>query len=131
MEGEGLTLRKSCLKKFPKYYQEMFYKWGKSSSPNLLSVIISQFIWFSKKIDKTDVFFSSLSDKGLNFVGLLFNRDGKLKICECLKDELSLTKSEELILFQMILALPKQWREIVATYDGNLNDAFLPEYNLI
>ena len=72
-----------------------------------------------------------MSNKGLNFVGLLFNIDGKLKICDCLKDELSLTKSEELMLFQMILALPKQWREIVATYDDNLNDAFLPKHNLI
>ena len=31
----------------------------------------------------------------------------------------------------MIHALPKQWHEIVATYDGNLNDGFLPGHNLI
>ena len=57
----------------------MLYKWGKflSSSSNLPSAIISQFIWFNKKIqtDKTDVYFSSFSGKSLNFVGQLFDRD--------------------------------------------------------
>ena len=67
----NLDLRKSCLRKFPKYYQEMLHKWGKSlsSSPYLPSTIISQFNWFNKKIeiDKMQIFFSSLSNKGLNF----------------------------------------------------------------
>ena len=76
-------------------------------------------------------FFSSLSDKGLNFVGQLFDRDRKLKTCESLKDELSLTNSKKFKLFQIIHALPKQWREIVATYDGNLNSVFLLDHNLI
>ena len=85
----NLDLRKSRLSKFPKYYQENVYTWGKfpSSSPNLLSAIISQFIWFKKiQNDKTHVFFSSLSDKGLNLTGQLSDRNGKFKTCECLKD---------------------------------------------
>ena len=69
-------------------------------------------------------FFSSLSDKSLNFVGQLFDRDGQLKTCECLKDEFSLTNTEQIKLFQIIHAFPKQWREIVATYDGNLSNVF-------
>ena len=80
----NLDLRKTLLRKFPKYYQEMLYKWGTFlSSPNLPPYIISQFIWFNKKIqiDKMHAFFSSLY-----FVGQLFDRDGKLKACECLKD---------------------------------------------
>ena len=55
-------------------------------------------------------FFSSLYNKGLSFVGQLYDRDMKLKTIECLKDELSLTNSEKLKLFQIIHALPKQWR---------------------
>ena len=45
-----LDLKKSRLRNFPKYYQELLYKWGKflSFSPNLPSAIISQFIWFNK-----------------------------------------------------------------------------------
>ena len=131
----SLDLRKSRLRKFPKYYPEMLYKSGKflSSFLNLHSTIISQFIWFNKKIqiDKTHVFFSSLSDKGLNFVDQLFDRTGSSESCEYLKDELSLTNNEKFKLFQIIHALPKQWREIVATYDGNLSNVFFPDHNLI
>ena len=76
------------------------------------------------QIDETNVFFSSLSDKGLNFVGQLFDRDKKLKTCESLKDELSLTNSKKFKLFQIIHVLPKQWREIIATYGGNLSNFF-------
>ena len=131
----NLDLRKSRLRKIPKYYQEMLYKWEKflSSSPNLLSAIISQFIWFNEKIKiyKMHVFFSGFSDKGLNFVRQLFDRYGKLKTCECLKSEFSLKNTEKFKLFQIIYALPKQWREIVAKYDENLSNVFLPDQNLI
>ena len=43
----------------------------------------------------------------------------------------SLTKSEKFKLFQIIHVLPKQWCEIVATYDGNLSNVFLMDHNLI
>ena len=64
--------------------------------------MISQFIWFNKKIqvNKTHAFFSSLSDKGLNFVGKLFNRHRKLKTCDCLKEEFSLTNSKKFHYFK-------------------------------
>ena len=99
----NLDLRKSRLRKFTKYYREMLFKWGEflSSSPDLPSAIISQFISFA-------CFFSSFSDKGLNFVWQLFDRDGKFKTCGCLKDDFSLTNTEEFKLFQIIHALPKQ-----------------------
>ena len=69
-------------------------------------------------------FFSSLSNKGLNFVGELFDQDGKLETCECLKDEFFLTNNEKFKLFQIIHALLKQWCEIVASYVGNLSNVF-------
>ena len=72
-----------------------------------------------------------MSYTGLNSFGQLLVRDGKLKTCECLKDEVSLTNSEKSKLFQVIHALPKRLREIVATYDGNLSNVFLPDHNLI
>ena len=65
-----------------------------------------------------------MPDTGLNFFGQLLVRDGKLKTCECLKDEVSLTNSEKSKLFQVIHALPKRLRAIVATYDGNLSNVF-------
>ena len=63
-----------------------------------------------------------MSDKGLNFVGQIFDRDGKLKTCKCLKDEFPKTK--KLKLFQIIDALSKQWREIEATHDDNLSNVY-------
>ena len=72
-----------------------------------------------------------MSDKYLNFVGQLFDRGTKLTTCECLKDELSLRNSKKFELFQVIHALPKQWHEIVATYDGDLSNVFLPNRNLV
>ena len=108
----NLDLRKTLLRKLRKYYQEMLYGWWKflSSSPNLPSAIISQFVWFDKKIqiDKMHIFFSSLSENGLNFIDQLFDRDGKLKTFECLKDEFSLTNNEKFKLFQIIHDLAKQ-----------------------
>ena len=96
----------------------------KISFPNLPLVITSQFIWFNKKV----FFFSSLSVKG--FVRHPFDRGGKLKTCECLKDKFSLTNTKKFKLFQMIHALPKQCHKIVATYDGNLSNVSLPDHNL-
>ena len=64
-------------------------------------------------------------------LGQIFDRDGKLKTCECLKDEFPLTSNKKFKLFQIIHALLKQWREIVATYDDNLSNVFLPDHNLI
>ena len=34
-------------------------------------------------------------------------------------------------MFQIIYSLPKQWPEIVATYDDNLSNGFLSDHNLI
>ena len=34
-------------------------------------------------------------------------------------------------MFEIAHALPKQWLEIVAMYDGNLSNVFLPDHNLI
>ena len=96
----------------------------KISFPNLPLVITSQFIWFNKKV----FFFSSLSVKG--FVRHPFDRGGKLKTFECLKDKFSLTNTKKFKLFQMIHALPKQCHKIVATYDGNLSNVSLPDHNL-
>ena len=85
----NLDLSEHILQKFPKYYQEIFRKWGKylSSPPNLPSTIANQFIWFNKniKVANKSIYFSSFSKNGLNFVGQLFNVNGSLKNWNCLK----------------------------------------------
>ena len=77
------------------------------------------------------VFCQVCSAKGLNFVGELFDRDGKRTTCQSPKDKFSWTNNEKLKLFQIIHALPKHWRETEATYDGNLCNVFLSDHNLI
>ena len=74
---------------------------------------------------------ASLSDKGFNFVDQLFDRDRKLKTCECLNDELSLANSKKFKLFQIIHAFRSSGgKSFVATYD-NLSNVFLQDHNLI
>ena len=69
----NLDLRKFSLKIFPKYYQEIIYRWSKylSSPPSLPSSIASQFLWLHKdiQIDNKCVIFCNFSKNGINFVG--------------------------------------------------------------
>ena len=75
----NINLRNLSLNIFPKYYQEMIYRWSKylSSATPLPSPIASQFLWLNKdiQIDNKCVIFSK---NGINFVGQLFDSDGKL-----------------------------------------------------
>ena len=62
------------------------------SPVTLPSTIVSQCIWFNKKIqiDKKSVYFSSIAENGLNFVGQLFDGNGKLISGEVLKTQFNL-----------------------------------------
>ena len=46
------------------------------------------------------IFFSSLFEKDLNFAGQLFDRGGKLKTYECIKDKFSLTNTVKFMLYR-------------------------------
>ena len=86
----NLDLRNFYLKIFPKYYQEIIYRCSKylSSPPSLPSPIASQLLWLNKdiQIDTKCVIFSNFSKNGINFVGQLFDSDGKLHCWEFLKE---------------------------------------------
>ena len=72
----------------------MFNNWAKylSSPVTLPSTIVSQCVWFNKKIqlDKKSVYFSSIAENGLTFVGQLFDGNGKLISWEVLKTQVNL-----------------------------------------
>ena len=93
-----LDLRNLFLKIFLKYYQEIIYSWSKylSSLPSLPSSIASQFLWSNKdiQIDNKCVIFSNFSKYGINFVGRLFDSDGKLHCWEFLKEKYLCMKFE-------------------------------------
>ena len=85
----NLEVSHSILCKFPKFYKEIFIRWGKhlSSPATLPSTVACQFIWFNKpiQIDDKSIYLYNFSNKNLNFVGKLFDTDGKLKSWDCIK----------------------------------------------
>ena len=72
----NLNINPNKIKEFLTYYQDILIKWGKkiSSLLSLPSSVASQCLWHNKyiKIDDKTIFSSSLSAKGINFVGQLF-----------------------------------------------------------
>ena len=93
----NLDLRNFSLKIFPKYYQEIIYRWSKylSSLAFLPSSIASQFLWLNKDIliDNKCAIFSNFSKNRINFVGQLFGSDGKLHCWEFLKERYLLSQN--------------------------------------
>ena len=85
----NLEISHSILCKFPKFYKEIFIRWGKhlSSPATLPSTISSQFVWYNKHIqtDNKSIYLYNFSNMNLNFVGQLINTDGKLKPWEGVK----------------------------------------------
>ena len=78
----NLEVSHSILSKFPKFYGEIFIRWGKhlSSLAILPSTVACMFIWFNKHIqtDIKSIYLYSFSNRNLNFVGKLFDSGGKL-----------------------------------------------------
>ena len=77
------------------------------SLPSLPSSVASQCLWHNKyiKIDDKTIFSSSLSAKGINFVGQLFQNNQQIKECHELKTEFDLIENEKLLIFQITHAL--------------------------
>ena len=79
----NLSIIPNKIKEFPTYYQDILIKWGKhfSSVPSLPPSVASQCLWHNKyiKIDGKTIFSSSLSAKGINFVGQLFQGNQQIK----------------------------------------------------
>ena len=111
----NLDLRDISLKIFPKYYQEIIYRWSKylSSPPSLpwpIASIASQFLWLNNdiQIDKKCVILSNFSKNEINFVGQLFDSDGKLHRWEFLKEKYLLSQNMKFKCFQFIHTLPRE-----------------------
>ena len=105
----NLEVSQSILCKFPKFYKEIFIRWGKhlSSLATLPSTIACQFIWFNKhiQIDNKSIYLYNFSNRNLNFVGQLFDTDGKLKSWDCVKHQFLLKYNIQFQYQQIIHAL--------------------------
>ena len=104
------SINPNQIKKFLTYYQDILIKWGKNflSFPSLPSFVASQYFWHSKVI-----FISSLSAKGINFVGQLFQNNQQLKKWDELKTEFDLIKNGKFLILLITHALPILWKDIL------------------
>ena len=125
----------SILCKFPRFYKEAIIKWGKhlSSPATLLTTVACQFIWHNKhiQIDNKSTYFCSFSNSNLNFVGQLFDTDGKLKSWECIKHQFSLKNNIWFQYLQIIYALPQRRKESINNFARNLNNLYIQDHHLI
>ena len=85
------------------------------SIPSLSSSVASQCLWHNKyiKIDDKTIFSSSLSAKGINFVGQLFQNNQQIKKWDELKTEFDLIENEKFLIVQITHTLPSSWKEIL------------------
>ena len=117
------------------YYQDILIKCGKgfSSLPSLPSSVASQCLWHNKyiKIDDKTIFSSSLSAKGINFVGQLFQNNQQIKKWDELKTEFDLIEKEKFLIVQITHALPISWKEILRNYTESINNLVIQDHHLI
>ena len=66
----------------------------------------------------------------LNFVGQLFDADGKLKPREWVKHQFLLKNNMQFQYRQIALVLPQHWKETIKQFAGNLNNLYIQDYDL-
>ena len=131
----NLEVSHSILCKFPKFYKEIFIRWGKLfSSPATLPLTVPcPFIWFNKhiQIDNKSIYFYNLSNRKLNFIGQFFDTDSKLKSWDCVKHQFLLKNNMQFQYRQIIHAFPQHWKETIKQRAGNLNNLYIQDHHLI
>ena len=131
----NLNINPNKIKEFLTYYQNILIKWEIffSSLPSLPSSVASQCLWHNKyiKIDDKTIFSSSLSAKGINFVGKLFQNNQQIKKWDELETEFDLIEKEKFLIVQITHALPISWKEILQNYTENINNLVFQEHQLI
>ena len=112
----------------------MIYIWNKylSPPPSLPSSVASQFLRLNKdiQIGNKRVIFSDFSKNGINFVGELFNINGKLRCWEFLQEKYLLSQNMKFKLFQLIHALPREFKEAISVHDGSLENLLIQDHHL-
>ena len=93
---------------------------------------MSNFLWFNKHIliEKKSIFFRYFSDKGLNFVYQLFDKNGSVKSWSSIKEEFDFNNISNFKWQQLIYAIPPFWKKIIKETD-NADNLLLPNHHLI
>ena len=131
----NIELSNDILSKCPSFYQDIFIKWinNYTEKPTLPFMILSEFIWFNSniKVDSKPVHFSFFSDKNLNFIGQLFNDNGKIEPWEDIEIEFHLQDTKKIYWLQIIDALPKSWKDIILKDKGNAKNLVIFDHHII
>ena len=91
------------------------------------SSVASQCLCHNKyiKIDDKTIFSSSLSAKGINFVGQLFQNNQQIKT------EFDLIENEKFLIVQITHALPISWKDILRIYTETISNLVIQDHHLI
>ena len=131
----NVDITKCSLNDFPHFYKEILTRWSKylSFPVSLPSTITSQFLWFNKyiKVDRKCIYFRDFSKKGLNFVGQLFDLEGKLKNWTPIKNEYHLLESKSFQWMQLVDTLETTCKQSIREQNTNLNSLSLYDHHLI
>ena len=130
----NLSINEIKLKKFPNYYRQLLSKWMKhfSCHPILPSMIASECLWYNEniKIDGKTIYYQyPFSENGLNYVGQLFENN-HVKTWLQIKHEFNLKEKHMFAFFQIIHALPKQWKEVLTNNTDNIVNLVFYDHHL-
>ena len=136
MVHSNLKVNKKLIKSFPKYCREIINTLGSKFSCQTLvvpSAILSQFLWFSSQIEISNkiVFFFSISERNINFVGQKLKTDDAVKPWKQLQEEYGLANKLKFKWIQLIHFLPKPWIEQTFIDPGNLINLAIQDHHLI
>ena len=110
--------------KFSKFPITPWFQWSSCLfvSSELCSCILSDFLWFNKHvlIEKKSTY-RQFSEKGLNSVYKLLNKNGSVKSWSSIKEEFGFKNFFSCKCQQLTYALPTFWKKIVKETDNAEN----------
>ena len=123
------------IKTFPIFYKQIFRNWSTnlSAQPTLPSTIASQVLWHNKniKVDNKSIYNCYISKKKINYIAQFFGSAGNLKKWEVLKEEYQLNENKKFAFIQIIHAIPKSWKENLASTLENIDNLVVQDHHLI
>ena len=80
-------------------------------------------------VDKRSFYNTTLTDKGINYVGQLFDTNGATKPWSVFQSEFSLNKNSHFYWIQLNSAIPKALKENLYEEDENFHDFTFSGHN--
>ena len=128
----NLGIAANKIKRFPLHHKQIFKRWSEdlSSFPNLPSAIASQVTWYNKCIEvhNKTIYDFKISRKDINYVGQLSKCNGKPKLWEELKMNLTYRSNYSLYI---IHSIPKSWKDSLIANLENMRNLVFHGHHLI